>query len=214
MVWDIWVRFGHWLVVIAVAFQLYSGDVLDLRDFHAWVGIGLLSWVGFRLLWGFTGPKHARFSDFLAGPIAIFNSFAALVRRQPEHRVGHTYAGGVGIVVLMLLLGGLAVTGLVGTDDIFYDAPLNYLVSPDLASEAMKLHRLMGDVLIVVVIAHVSAVLWHQFVLKEPLINAMVTGRKPGADGTLEMSTTLRGLVLILISAGAIAGTIALIGRF
>ena len=67
MIWDIG-AFGPLGIVALVAFQLYSGENLDLREQHAWVGIAILSWVCFASV-GMVGqgmPVLATLSPALA----------------------------------------------------------------------------------------------------------------------------------------------------
>ena len=207
MTWDIWVRLGHWAVVGAVAFQLYSGDSISLRDNHATVGTLILGWVVFRVIWGFVGPKHARFSDFVKGPKQIFKSAVALVQRKGESVAGHTAIGGVGVVLLTLMLASISATGLFATDDIFYDGPLNSLVSNNLADRFTDFHKLAAEPFLMIVIgAHVTAILVHQFLIKEPLVQGMVHGRKPhGADAAVSSwNVRIKGFVLMALSMGGV----------
>ena len=214
MVWDIWIRTGHWLVVGLIAFQFYSGDQLDLRDQHAWAGITLLSWWLFRFVWGFLGPQHAQFKDFVAGPARVCQSFFKLFKRQPEPVAGHTHAGGLGVVLILGLILGLGLTGLISTDDVFYDAPLNYLVSSDTASWAMRIHHWLGEALILVIVGHLTAIFWHQRVMGERLIQGMIHGRKAAGIGTIKSAVTLRGGLIVIASAALVMGSLWQWGAF
>ncbi|MDC3058375.1 hypothetical protein OA099_03355 [Litorivicinus sp.] len=62
---DFWVRFGHWLIVLGVVFQQFSGEELKRIDTDTSVGLFLSGSVVFRLARGFVGPKHARFWIFI-----------------------------------------------------------------------------------------------------------------------------------------------------
>ena len=214
MIWDIWVRLGHWCIVALVAFQLYSGENLDLREQHAWVGIAILSWVVFRIGWGMIGPRHARFSDFVASPRAVIQSLRRLIAKQHDPAIGHSAAGGVGILLLIGLLGLMGITGLVSTDDVFYDGPLNHWVSGAVAGIATEIHGLAKPALLLIVLAHVSAVLWHQFALKERLIQAMVHGRGSAVDHSITPAMTRRGAYLMLASVMLILGCLLWWGQF
>ena len=68
-VWDPLVRFGHWALVAAFAIAYISGDEGgEPSAWHEWTGYiagGIVVW---RVLWGLTGTRYARFSDFVVGP--------------------------------------------------------------------------------------------------------------------------------------------------
>ncbi len=214
MIWDIWVRLGHWCIVLLVAFQLYSGENLDLREQHAWVGIAILSWVMFRIGWGIIGPTHARFSDFIAGPRAVIESLKRLIGKEHDPAVGHSAAGGAGILLLIGLLGLMGLTGLVSTDDVFYDAPLNHWVSGAVAGIATEIHGLAKPALLLIVLVHVLAVLWHQFALKERLVQAMFHGRGSAVDHSITPAMIRRGAYLMLASVTLLLGSLLWWGQF
>ena len=214
MIWDIWVRLGHWCIVALVAFQLYSGEDLDLREQHAWVGVAILNWVAFRIGWGMIGPRHARFSDFVASPRAVIQSLRRLIAKQHDSAIGHSAAGGAGILLLIGLLGLMGITGLVSTDDVFYDGPFNHWVSGAVAGIATEIHGLAKPALLLIVLAHISAVLWHQFALKERLIQAMVHGRGSAVDRSITPAMTRRGAYLMLASVMLILSSLLWWGQF
>lgn len=63
-VWDPVVRIVHWTLVasVATAWTITKGRVHDVA------GYLVLALMVFRIAWGFAGPEHARFSDFVRSP--------------------------------------------------------------------------------------------------------------------------------------------------
>jgi cytochrome b len=106
-VWDLFVRIFHWTVAGGF-FIAYFTD--DLTTVHVWVGYVIGALVVLRIGWGFVGPKHARFTDFLFSPFKILSYTADLLRlRRGDHYIGHSPAGSG--MVFALLLGLLVITG-------------------------------------------------------------------------------------------------------
>ena len=71
LVWDLPVRVTHWALVLAVAGSWathYAG--VEWFPWHQRLGYVVLVLVVFRLVWGFVGTRHARFSGFVRGPRA------------------------------------------------------------------------------------------------------------------------------------------------
>jgi len=109
-IWDPIVRIGHW-VIVAGFFTAYlvEDEILSL---HVWAGYAVGAVVAFRLVWGFIGPKHARFSDFAYSPSAIAAYVKDLPRRKSARYLGHSPAGGAMIFALLVCLIGTTYSGL------------------------------------------------------------------------------------------------------
>src|ERR1700689_5552083 len=67
LVWDIFIRIFHWLIVALVA-AAYATWRLNWMVLHGWVGDAVLTLLLFRLMWGFLGSETARFSHCLTSP--------------------------------------------------------------------------------------------------------------------------------------------------
>jgi cytochrome b len=122
-VWDPLVRVFHWTLVISFcAAYLSEGELFEalqdrlsgewLQLVHVWAGYliaGMLLW---RVVWGFVGPRHARFSDFVRGPRVSFRYLKDALTLRAARYLGHNPAGGAMIVALLLSLTVTIVTGL------------------------------------------------------------------------------------------------------
>lgn len=106
-VWDLFVRIFHWTVAIGFFVAYFTEDFLSI---HVWVGYVIGALVVLRVVWGFVGPKHARFADFLFSPFKILSYTAGLLTfRRGEHYIGHSPAGAG--MVFALLTGLVVITG-------------------------------------------------------------------------------------------------------
>ena len=72
LVWDIPTRVTHWLLVILIAYSWFAVEMLEDMQQHFWSGYGALCVIVFRIVWGFVGTYHARFSNFLASPTTLW----------------------------------------------------------------------------------------------------------------------------------------------
>ncbi len=111
-VWDPLVRIMHWTLVLSFAAAYLTGDEWEeWEEVHEIGGYAALGLILFRILWGFVGSKHARFSDFLYSPAAVMEYLKSLLTTHPKHYLGHNPAGGW---MIILLIAGVLATGFTG----------------------------------------------------------------------------------------------------
>jgi cytochrome b len=179
-VWDPVVRIGHWTLVFAFALAYVTEGEAPV---HMWAGYLLATVVLFRLLWGFIGTAHARFSDFLYSPARIFAYLRSLPGGRPEHYLGHNPAGGVMILLLLLALALAAGSGMALYAVEEHAGPLAGLLTASESAEETweELHELFVNLTLALVIVHVSGALVSSYLHRENLVKAMVTGRKAAA---------------------------------
>jgi cytochrome b len=156
----------------------WSAEV-DRYDLHEWIGYTVLVLVAVRVVWGFIGSRHSRFSDFLVGPAAVRN----YLKGRGAVSVGHNPLGGWSVVLLLTLLASQAVSGLFNSDDVLFSGPLYYWANTDFRDTMGVVHEVAFNGLLALVCLHVLAVLYHQFRRGENVVQAMVFGAADGRVG-------------------------------
>lgn len=187
LVWDLPTRVFHWCLVLGFGGAYLTAEGERWRMVHVSCGYMVAALLGFRLLWGLIGSRHARFAAFVRGPLAVLRYLRALLRGTPEHYTGHNPAGALAIVALLML--GLLVCA------------SGWAIYQDLAGGWVEeLHEASVNVMLAIVGLHVAGVLMASFLYRENLVGAMFTGRKPGRpeDG---IRRAWRGVALLLLAA-------------
>lgn len=203
-VWDVFVRAFHWSLVALFAFSAITGKVGGgWIKWHMISGYAILALVLFRIVWGFVGGEYARFASFIASPARAIAYGIGMVKGGAQHVISHNPLGGWMVVVLLLVLALQSFLGLISDDEIATTGPLARYVALETALAAMSWHRLIGDLLLILVAVHILAVLFHVFVKKESLVRAMLNGNK-------ELPESLANEAKSAKPASATAGYVAL----
>ncbi len=165
LVWDAPVRVFHWLMVLSFAGAYLTAESERWRMLHVTLGYTMAGLVGFRIVWGLVGSRHARFSNFVRGPAAVARYVRALLRGQPEHSTGHNPAGAVAIVALLATALAITASGW---------ATFNQFGGEWLE----EVHEGAATLMLGIVGVHVAGVLVSSWLHRENLVRSMVTGRK------------------------------------
>lgn len=205
-VWDVAVRVFHWALVLLIGFSWLSAE-MDWMDWHFYSGYAVLTLILFRILWGFAGSTHARFSDFLYGPSAIIAYLRTLPSRTAAKFAGHNPLGGISVLLILLCVLLQTGTGLFANDDILYEGPLYRHVSKELSDWLTTIHKFNFDVLLVLAGVHIAAVFYYLLWKSENLIKPMITGSKQLPPGVAPANAQLRspGLAVVLLAVCAAA---------
>jgi len=108
-VWDPLVRFSHWTVLTGFFVAYFTED--DFMTAHVWAGYTVATLLVLRVLWGFIGSGHARFSDFVRSPAETLAYVRELKSGQARRYIGHNPAGAAMILALLLSLFGTSMAG-------------------------------------------------------------------------------------------------------
>jgi len=108
LVWDLPVRLFHVLLGLTFIGTFGIVNLVDdqnsLFSAHMLLGLVLAFMVILRLVWGFVGTRHARFSDFLHGPRAVLTYLKDTARGRPTHHAGHNPGSSVAIFLMRCTL--------------------------------------------------------------------------------------------------------------
>ncbi len=164
-VWDPFVRIFHWSLVALFVIAYVTGDEVEIV--HIAAGYAIAGLLALRIVWGFVGPRHARFSDFVRSPREVLAYVRDVMLLRARRYIGHNPAGGLMVVTLIVLLIATSVTGYMMTTDAYW------------GSKAMEeIHGALANATAVLIVLHVLGVLVTSFDHRENLVKGMVTGRK------------------------------------
>lgn len=184
-VWDIFVRLFHWSLVASFIIAYLTEE--ELLSLHLAAGYAVAGLVALRLLWGFIGTRHARFSDFVYRPAQVRAFLRDTLRLRARRYIGHNPAGGA---MILLMLASLALTSISGMA--LYGmgesaGPLAMLGRSwgGFAEPMEELHEFFANLTLLMVLIHVAGVLVESLIHRENLVKAMLTGlkRAPGGRG-------------------------------
>ncbi|MFC7331842.1 cytochrome b/b6 domain-containing protein [Rhodocista pekingensis] len=177
-VWDGATRLFHWVLLTCLLGAWWTAETDQLEQ-HLLFGYGALGLILFRLAWGLVGSETSRFSSFIRNPMVAVEHVRSLLRPGPaEVHVGHNPLGAWAVVALLVLVTVQVGTGLFlsGGDIFVVDAPLNHLVSSRTEDLLETIHEVNFTLLQIMVVVHVSAIVFYAVVKRRDLIEPMLTG--------------------------------------
>ena len=219
LVWDLPLRAFHWLLVLGIL-GLFLTAKAD-ADWLSWLtgrfdvmwmpwhfrfGYFVIGLLLFRLIWGFVGPAHARFGHFLPGPRTFLVYLRNVAKRDSKPSIGHNPMGAVMVVVMLLMVAVQAFSGLFTSDDIVWAGPFFPSVSAKLSTLAGSIHHRNFEILQWIIGLHVLAILFYTLYKRQPLLAAMIHGRKSAAVVPADQQIASSRLLLAVVIALAVAG--------
>jgi cytochrome b len=141
-------------------------------SFHMLSGMILGLTVALRIIWGFWGSKHSRFSGMSLNPKSLISYFKGILSGDKRRWSGHNPASSWAGILMMFFALGLGVTG--------------YLMVSGSNKEAFEdLHELFANAFVIVAILHVAGIVLHTVRHKEMIGLSMIDGKKadiPSSD--------------------------------
>jgi cytochrome b len=174
-IWDPLVRVCHWLLALSVLAAWATRHLPGA--WHERLGYAALAIVAIRFVWGWCGPRHARFKDFTHGLRATSSYARALLERREPPTLGHNPLGGWMVIALLLLTTLVAASGWLYTTDRYWGV-----------AWVETLHRALTNVLLLLVTLHVAGVAYASWRHRQNLIGAMLHGWKRVCAAQLDRS--------------------------
>lgn len=184
-IWDLPTRLFHWSFAAALIAAFAASTREWFLDYHVLAGAAALGLAVFRVFWGFSGNRNARFSGFVRGWAEIKGFLSGLMRLNPARYPGHNPAVGWAVIVMLSLMAVLGITGIIVYSGEEMKGPLVGVFSFETAGIAGVIHFIAAYSFLALAAVHVIAALLHDIIWKEGLILSMLTGKKT-VEGRLE----------------------------
>lgn len=167
-VWDPIVRALHWSLagVFLAGFITEGGDPP-----HNWLGYAALLAIAVRFFWGWIGPQHARFSDWVRGPRAVRHYLEERLAGRSRRQLGHNPGAGAMMVALLAGVALVGITGWLQTTDRYFGAEW-----------LEELHEVLAYAVLAMAGLHVLAAITESLHYRENLVASMIHGRKRALD--------------------------------
>ena len=214
LVWDLPLRIFHWLLVLSIVGSYTTAKLgFDWMQWHFYLGYFTIGLVVFRLLWGFFGPRHARFTSFVHKPSAVFLYLKGMFSRTSARTIGHNPVGGLMVLLMLVLVGIQATTGLFTTDDVVWSGPYYPSVSGSTASTLSTIHSLNFNIILGAVGLHITAILFYGLYKRQNLVVPMLHGHLPATlvpeREAISNSQLIKALVISVLAAAFVYWLVA-----
>lgn len=164
-VWDTFVRVFHWSLVGLFTANAFFTNPEGSR--HRYVGYAIAGLLAARLVWGFIGGRHARFSDFLPSPRGSLQQVKEMISGSRRFHAGHSPLGALMIYNLLLSITAIAITGYMQTTITFFGFEW-----------VEELHEALVIWAEISIVVHVIAVVAESRRLRVNLSKSMISGYK------------------------------------
>ena len=171
----------HISLTLVIAFSIAFISEDDYLTIHSWAGYTILSLLMVRIIWGFVGTKHAKFSDFVFSKADIKQFIKDTFSLKAKRYVGHNPAGGAMVIILIVSLLLTGCSGLIIFAIEEGQGPLAFLlsdVSPFWGDIVEEVHEFLANFILFLIAVHVAGVIVEGLIHHENLIKSMFTGLK------------------------------------
>lgn len=200
LIWDLPLRLFHWGFATTLLLLWLTSELgTDYIDWHIKLGYIILVLTSFRIFWGFVGPKHARFSQFMPSPSAVINYLKSHKSVDAKVYAGHNPIGSLMVLLMLLLVLLQASSGLFVDDEVFSSGPYFNAAGANVDKIMRTIHLNTFDFILAAIALHITAIIFYKKVKKQNLAKAMLTGKKDAEKLSAEDEITGSRLGLALI---------------
>lgn len=188
LVYDLPTRIFHWLFAAFFLTAFVIAKVVDddspVFSYHSLMGLTIGFLVLLRIVWGFVGTQHARFTNFALRPNDLVGYFKNILSGKKKRWAGHNPASSWAAILMMIMAIGLGVTG--------------YLMTSGGDKETFEdLHELLANGFIILVVLHIAGIALYSLRYKEMIGLSMIDGKKASVpmDQTITSSRPGMGIL-------------------
>ena len=192
--WDPLLRLAHWgIAAVVIANYAFTKEGGSVHIALGWAGMALLL---LRLIWGFVGPREARFASFPPNPMAALRHLGGLLRGKAPQYPSHNPAGALMAYALwaclaVLMLTGLGMSGLspfarADLEAAVAEGDWSVLVEEDGDAEGEspygdvleEVHEVAANLILILALLHVAGVAVESRALRRNLLAPMLITRR------------------------------------
>lgn len=190
LIYDIPTRLFHWLFAgLFIAAFLIAKTVDDdspIFSYHMLAGLLLVFSVLLRIVWGFVGSKHSRFTSFALHPKDLVVYFTSILSGDKRKWTGHNPASSWATLAMLALSLCLGLTG--------------YLMTSGQKETFEDVHELLANGFFVVVLMHIVGVVLHAIRHTNGIAMTMIDGTKSDIPQTETISNSRPAIALLFVS--------------
>lgn len=192
--WDPLLRLAHWGIAgVVLANYAFTKEGGSVHIALGWAGMALFL---LRLIWGFVGPREARFASFPPNLMAALRHLGGLLRGKAPQYPSHNPAGALMAYALwaclaVLMLTGLGMSGLSPFAQADLEAAVaegdwSVLVEEDGDAEGEspygdvleEVHEVAANLILILAVLHVAGVAVESRALRRNLLAPMLITRR------------------------------------
>ncbi len=189
LVWDAPVRVFHGLMIICFVGAWLTAKQEGWRTVHATLGYTMIGLVAFRIIWGFTGTRYARFTNFVQGPRAVLGCLGAMRHGGARRHTGHSPVSALFVLAMLLLALVVGMSGWASEGGL-------------VVSRWGTFHELASNVMLALAGLHVVGAVFGSWRAGESLMRSVFTGTKLGFRDEA-IPSARNGFALLILAAVA-----------